>query len=74
MPLNSQVSVPNDSGRVQLDFVDALGAVCVLMDSDDARSRLWLGLKPVPMMLDQHTVRELLPLLQHFLDHGKLPS
>ena len=65
-----------DRGFAIARLVDRNGAVCSLQESSVATENLvWLGVSGVNRMhLSQDQVAALLPLLQHFVETGALPS
>lgn len=61
-------------------FTDMYGSSCSIQESSLAdEACVWLGVKevngkPARMHLTQAMVADLLPLLQHFVEHGTLPD
>lgn len=80
--LNSEVRT-KVGGWTRVAFVDAVAAPCFLQASGSYMAgpslvlgRLYeseQGQHYVETVLDQRSIRELLPLLQHFAEHGDLP-
>ena len=42
-------------------------------DPDKSKSRIWFGSYKMQMHLDQEQVAALIPLLEHFVETGRLP-
>lgn len=73
---------PTDRGFSRADFADANGDACSIQESSVATEpMLWLGQNSgthhtgnclARMHLTQGHVRELLPLLQHFVETGEI--
>ncbi len=60
-------------GRVKVNFKDTKGRMCIVHESNATiEPSLWLGVSTNRMHLNQQMAAELLPLLQHFVDTGKL--
>lgn len=61
-----------------IGFKDCYGGVCSIQESSTANDnrRIWLGVDDEPrrMLLNRNLVRQLLPLLQHFVETGYLPE
>lgn len=81
-----ELAPANDRGFLKGKFVDRYGADCSIQKSSLATEDcIWLGCdkesvdydgKPIGarMHLTQDMVAELIPILQHFVDTGELPS
>lgn len=79
-----------DRGFLRDDFRDTLGVDCSIQESSLSVSgaiapHLWLGRNKghhtpdgmvclARMHLDRETAAALIPLLQHFVDYGRLPA
>lgn len=69
----------NGRGFVVVTFNDRYDIPCSLQESSLANeAAVWLGVddvegEPARMHLSQEQVKTLLPLLQHFVDTGRLP-
>jgi len=64
-----------ERGFALVRFHGANDQECSLQESSSADvPRVWLGLGNDRMHLTQEQVGELLPLLQHFVEHGELPT
>lgn len=56
-------------------FTDYNGQACSLQMSSLADAQcVWLGVKSERMHLTQDQVKALLPALQHFAEHGEMPT
>ncbi|MBO7688800.1 MAG: hypothetical protein J6V72_20640 [Kiritimatiellae bacterium] len=55
-------------------FEDCYGEPCSIQESCTVLPRLWLGTDETRMHLSQKMVKDLLPLLTHFAEHGVLPG
>lgn len=64
----------SDRGFNILAFNDAYGEECSLQESSSVEPSIWLGIDKNRMHLRQHQVKELLPYLQYFVEHGELPD
>lgn len=68
-------SFTTNRGFTLITFRDQRGVECSLQKSSAANYNcIWLGTPNNRMHLTQDQVRELLPLLQHFVDTGKLSN
>lgn len=56
-----------------LEFTDVYDAECSLQESSSVTPRIWFGADGERMHLGVEDVKALLPLLQHFVDTGRLP-
>lgn len=64
-----------ERGFVRGEFTDHYGLACSLQKSSLAtRDCIWLGVDDHRMHLTQEHVAALLPMLQHFVETGELPS
>lgn len=62
-------------GRSKANFKDSHGRSCSIQEAGTAiEPSLWLGVSTSRMHLNQEIAAELLPLLQHFVETGKLPA
>lgn len=61
-------------GRRKHLFKDSHGRSCSVQESSSSRSALWFGVCTSRMHLTQELAAQLLPLVQHFVDTGKLPD
>ena len=55
-------------------FKDRYGESCSIQESSSVVPSLWLGADENRMHLSQKMVKDLLPLLTHFAEHGVLPE
>lgn len=55
-------------------FKDRYGESCSILESSSVTPSLWLGVDGNRMHLSQKMVKDLLPLLTHFAEHGVLPG
>lgn len=54
------------------EFQDSDGHHGSLQESSISEGRVWLGINPPRMHIDQDTAKELIVLLQRFVDTGRL--
>lgn len=65
----------NDRGFLRGQFTDRYGFPCSIQKSSLATEDcIWLGRDLVRMHLTREMAAELIPLLQHFVETGELPS
>ncbi len=63
-----------DRGFRYATFKDRCGESCSIQESSRVVPSLWLGANENRMLLSQKMVKDLLPLLTHFAEHGVLPG
>ena len=72
---SSMRAFTSDRGMRYYEFADHNGRQCRVHDSSLAESpHIWIGEHDHPMHLSQDAVREIIPLLEHFVEHGRLPD
>lgn len=64
--------VPNEKFRQFADFQDAGRQFCSVVESTSVDPAIWLGVEGHQMFLDVATVKDLLPVLQHFVKTGRI--
>lgn len=80
-----ETTVWGDRGFRGANFRDSYGQLCCIAESSSTLERaIWVGVKPqvnttgvsqvTAMHLTQDTVKELLPILEHFAETGRLPE
>lgn len=55
-------------------FKDRYEQPCSIQESSSVTPSLWFGIDSDRMHLSQQMVRDLLPLLEYFAEHGVLPN
>ena len=63
-----------DRGFRYATFKDCYGELCSIQESCSVLPSLWLGTDENRMHLSQKMVKDLLPLLTYFAEHGVLPE
>jgi len=63
-----------DRGFRFADFKDCYGVECSIQESSTVVPCIWFGAEDRRMHLSQKMVKDLLPLLTHFAEHGVLPE
>jgi hypothetical protein len=66
--------VRGNRGFAWANFRDTYGEPCSLQESSLISPHIWLGRDQMRMHLSQEQVKELLPMLQAFVETGKIDT